>query len=80
MRVGLASPVREQHHRLRLSRVSQVVRIGHRQRAQPVPCLPRDLQSLPARGQDPQLIAGRHQFRAQPGCRADHVLAVIQHQ
>ena len=80
VRVGLPGPVREQHHRLGPGRISQVIRIGHRQRAQPVPRLLRHPQRLPAGGQDPQVIAGRHQLSAQPGRGAEHVLAVIQHQ
>ena len=80
MRVGPAGPVHEQRHRLGLGRISQVTGIGHRQRAQPVPGLPRHPQRLPAGRQDPQVITGRHQLRAQPGSRAEHVLAVIQHQ
>ena len=36
MRVGLASPVGEQGHRLRRADVSRVIRFGHRQWRYPV--------------------------------------------
>jgi hypothetical protein len=79
MRIGLAGPVREQHHRLTPGRI-RVIRARQRQRAQPVPGLPGHPQRLPAGRQHPHIITGHQQPRTQLRRRADHVLAVIQHQ
>ena len=80
MRIRAAGPVREQRHRLRPARVSQVVEIWQRQRRQPVPGLPGHPQRLPAGRQHPHIITSRQQPRAQRRGRADHMLAVVQYQ
>ena len=79
-RVGEAGSVREQRHRLRPGDIGRVVRIGQAQRPQPVPGLPSRPQRLPAGRQHPHVITGGQQRGAQLSCRADHVLAVVQHQ
>ena len=65
--VGAAGPVSEQPLRLGCRRTGQITGIGYRQRAQPVPGFARYPQRLSAGGQDPQVITGRHEVRAQPG-------------
>ena len=80
MRVGAAGPVGEQRHRLRPAAPLSGVRAGQGQRPQPVPRLPGHRQRLPAGRQHPHVITGRQQPGAQLRGRADHVLAVIQHQ
>ena len=79
-RIGPAGPVREQRHRVGPGHVSRVIRIGQGQRPEPVPGLPSHGQRLPAGRQHPHIITRRQQPRAQLRGRADHVLAVIQHQ
>ena len=76
-RIRRPGPVGEQRHRLRPRHV--ITRAGHRQRRQPVRRLARDPQPLPAGRQDPHVITGLQQARAQLRGRADHVLAVVQH-
>ena len=71
-------PVGEQYHRPR--HVTGVIRAGHRQRRQPVRRLTRDLQPLPAGRQHLHVITGLQQARAQLRGRADHMLAIVQHQ
>lgn len=56
MRVSPAGPFGEQGHRLDLGRIGRVTETGHGQRAQPVPGLARNPQTLAAGGQDPQSI------------------------
>ena len=77
-RIRRAGPVGEQRHRPR-DVVIGIARAGHRQRRQPVHRLARDPQRLPAGRQDPHVITGLQQARAQFSGRADHMLAVIQH-
>ena len=79
-RIGPAGPVREQRHRLAPGPHRPLIRAGQGQRRQPVPGLPGHPQRLPAGRQHPHIIAGRQQPGAQLRRRADHVLAVIQHQ
>ena len=79
-RISPPGPVREQRHRLRPPAVRRVTGRGQGQRPQPVPGLPGHRQRLPAGRQHPHIITGRQQPGAQLRGRADHVLAVIQHQ
>ena len=79
-RVSPAGPVREQRHRLRPVQLRRIIRVGQGQRPQPVPRLPGYPQRLPAGGQHPHIIGAEQQPAAQLRRRADHVLAVIQHQ
>ena len=80
MHIGPAGPVREQRHRIRTASASRVIQVRQGQRPQPVPRLPGHRQRLPAGRQHPHIITGRQQPGAQPGGRADHMLAVVQHQ
>ena len=80
MCIRVPGPVREQRHRLRPRRLSQVVQIWQGQRRQPVPGLTGHPQRLPAGGQHPHIITSRQQPRTQRRGRADHVLAVVQQQ
>ena len=80
MRVSAAGPVHKQRHRLSLGRISRLIRARQGKRSQPVPGLPGHRQRLPAGRQDLHVIAGQQQPRAQTSGRADHMLAVIQHQ
>jgi hypothetical protein len=59
--------------------ITGITRAGYRQRRQPAGRLTRDPQRLPAGRQDPHIITGLQQARAQLRGRADHVLAVVQH-
>ena len=79
-RISPPGPVREQRHRLRPPAIRRVTGRGQGQRAQPVPGLPGHRQRLPAGRQHPHIITRRQQPGAQLRGRADHVLAVIQHQ
>jgi hypothetical protein len=79
-RVSPAGPVREQGHRLRPVRIRRIDWVGQGQRGQPVPRLPGYPQRLPAGGQHPHIIGAEQQPAAQLRRRADHLLAVIQHQ
>ena len=80
-RIYCAGPVAEQPDRLRPGRATGIIRTGHRQRQRRQPVrLPRDPQRLPARRQNPHIITRLQQPAAQRGGRADHMLAVIQHQ
>jgi hypothetical protein len=79
-RISPASPVREQRHRLRPVLVRLTISTGQRQRRQPVPDLPGHRQRLPAGRQDLHVITGCQQPGAQLRGRADHMLAVVQHQ
>jgi hypothetical protein len=78
--IGRAGPVGEQRHRPRLRHIIGIPRAGHRQRRQPAGRLSLDPQRLPAGRQDPHVVTGLQQARAQLRGRADHMLAVIQHQ
>ena len=79
-RVSPAGPVCEQRHRLRPVSSRRIIWVGQRKRPQPVPRLPGDLQGLPAGSQHPHVVGAEQQPAAQLRRRADHLLAVIQHQ
>ena len=85
-RLRPAGSVGEQRHRLGflagLARSAPGFpgRVGQGQRPQPVPCLPGDTQRFPAGGQHPHVVGAEQQPAAHLRGRADHLLAVVQHQ
>ena len=80
MRIGLAGSVGEQRHRLRPARIQP----GRRRRAGSAAPAgtgpPRPRPAVPAGRQHSHIVRCRQQPGAQRRGRADHVLAVIQHQ
>jgi len=80
MGIDLEGPIREQHHGLRSLAVPGAVTSRQGQRRQPVPGLPAHGQRLPAGRQHPHIITGCQQPGAELRGRANHVLAIVQHQ
>ena len=79
-RIHPPGPVREQRHRLAFRPGIGVAGVRQRQRPEPVPHFPGYPQRLPARRQHPHVVGAEQQPAAQLRGRADHMLAVVQHE